>query len=204
MQPEQVSSPADLQRPGVRRDNPHVTPIVLLAGPPSAGKTTAARSLAERLPRSVHVEVDRIREDMVVSGRVLPSPAWGDDLREQLVLARRSATAIAAIYREAGFAVVIDDFLDPNSKLHEYDELRSLTSVWSVVLWPTQDVAHRRNATRFPDGVEDAYSSRAIDHAFTGGAERVAALPGLGWHVIDNTELSVDETVDRLVRLLGY
>jgi hypothetical protein len=35
------------------------TPVLILTGPPGAGKTTAARVLAERSERAVHVESDR-------------------------------------------------------------------------------------------------------------------------------------------------
>lgn len=175
---------------------------MLLAGPPCAGKTTTARALAERFPRSVHVEVDRIREDMVVSGRVLPSPAWGDELRLQLVLARRSATCLALTYAEAGFTVVIDDFLDPNSHLREYDDLRARPDVHPVVLWPDRSVAHHRNRLRSAGGTPDEYSIRAVDHAYSSGPERLAALPGAGWRVIDNSALSVEATVDAVASLL--
>ncbi len=34
--------------------------VLLLTGPPGAGKSTVARIVAERFERSVHVEADRI------------------------------------------------------------------------------------------------------------------------------------------------
>jgi AAA domain len=51
--------------------SPDDTPVLILTGPPGAGKTTAARVLAERSERAVHVESDRFFE-FIRSGLVDP------------------------------------------------------------------------------------------------------------------------------------
>ena len=96
--------------------------IYLIIGGPAAGKSTTARALADRFPRSIHVPVDDLR-DMVAQGRIVPaSDGWSDGLVEQIRLARETAVGIATRYAEAGFVVVLDDFWDP-LELLDYREL---------------------------------------------------------------------------------
>ena len=93
--------------------------VYLVAGPPGVGKSTVARLMAGLLARSVLVDVDRIRDTMVVNGRVLPGIEWTAPLVQQLAAARESACAIAHAYDGIGFDVVIDDLFDPHSRLAE-------------------------------------------------------------------------------------
>jgi hypothetical protein len=102
--------------------------VFLLVGAPAVGKRPAAHALALRLPRSVHIPVDTLR-DMVVSGIVHPDDDWDAALIEQLKIARKTATQMAIDYSRAGFDVVIDDFWDPNSRLAEYEGLSELTGM---------------------------------------------------------------------------
>src|SRR4028118_2364256 len=95
-----------------------VTAIYVVVGPPAAGKSTTSRALCALFGRSVHIPADDLR-DMVCSGRVLPSPEWGAEVTHQLALARATAVDMATRYRDAGFTVVIDDFVDP-AHLQEY------------------------------------------------------------------------------------
>ena len=88
-------------------------PLFLLIGPPAVGKSTTSKALAAKFGRSIHIPVDDIR-DMVVSGLVLPSLEWNQDLVQQITLARESVIQMGLNYQRAGFAVVVDDFLDPN------------------------------------------------------------------------------------------
>ncbi|HRL14538.1 MAG TPA: hypothetical protein PKX07_21830, partial [Aggregatilineales bacterium] len=90
-----------------------MNPIYVVVGPPAVGKSTTSRALAARFPKSIHIPVDDLR-NMVVSGLMLPGAVWSDGLAQQITLARTSAASMALAYHTAGFAVVIDDFWDPN------------------------------------------------------------------------------------------
>ncbi|MFZ5855821.1 MAG: AAA family ATPase, partial [Chloroflexota bacterium] len=92
-----------------------MTPIFFLAGAPAVGKSTAARALAAKFPKSMHISVDTLR-DMVISGAIHPSGNWSPGLVEQLSLARASAMQMAISYNQAGFVVIIDDFWDPHGR----------------------------------------------------------------------------------------
>ena len=88
------------------------SPIYLLVGSTSAGKSTAARALATSFERGVHVPVDDLRH-IVVTGATWPGPDSSEALVRQVALARSAAVRMALDYAAAGFAVVIDDFFDP-------------------------------------------------------------------------------------------
>lgn len=167
--------------------------MFVLVGPPAAGKTTTSRALCGRFPRSVHISVDKIRE-IVVTGLVLPSPRWSDELAQQVTLARESAMDMAARYRQAGFTVVVDDFVDPHG-LAEYEGLSEWPGVRRVVLFPSQQEAHRRNVLREGDTPERAYIDDGIRHVYGLLRELAAKLRRDGWDFVDSTRLTVDQTV---------
>lgn len=81
---------------------------LLLTGPPAVGKSTVARSLAERFAPCAVIEVDDVRR-MVVSGSVAPWEA-GEGAR-QTELAARHACLMMGSFVDAGFAVVATDVL---------------------------------------------------------------------------------------------
>lgn len=167
----------------------------LVVGPPAVGKSTVTRLLAEARPQSVLVDVDRIRDTMVVSGAVLPGPEWSDALVRQLSASRQSACAIARAYDAIGFDVVIDDFWDPGH-LADYaliDDLRPRR----IVLLPPREVALARNAGRgrggdfIEEGIAEVY-------AYLPPADAMAAA---GWTVLDNDGEPAAATRDRILAL---
>lgn len=174
-------------------------PIFLIIGIPATGKTTTSRALASRFPMALHIPVDDLRM-MVVSGLVLPGPEWTEALVEQVSLARRSAARMALAYREAGFTAVIDDFLDSNTP-GDYRELLQQPGVRRAVLLPTQEEARRRNHKRSGGGPDAAYIDDGIRFFYDTARELAARLSDEGWLVIDNTALTVEETVDAILRV---
>jgi len=170
------------------------TPVYLVVGPPAVGKSTTARALAASFPRAIRVGVDELR-DQVVSGRVLPGPDWSDDLVQQLRAARATAVFIARTYRDLGFAVVIDDFWDPHSRLVEYAELAAEPDVHRIALLPPVSAAHARNLHRSGGTTPDPYIGAAIDATHDATIAAAGDLARSGWTVIDNADLSVKATV---------
>ena len=81
--------------------------LVILSGPPNAGKSLAAEALCQRYDRMLHIDVGVLR-DFLRMGRLRPwdeSPA-GRRPREPLIA---SACDMARRFLDAGYGVVIDD-----------------------------------------------------------------------------------------------
>ena len=179
-----------------------MTPIFLLAGGPSVGKSTTAAALAAQFPRSIHIPVDVLR-DMVVTGCALPGADWSQDLVEQLVLARDCAVNMALAYHKAGFAVVIDDFWDPNSGLAEYAALFSQPQVRKILLYPCRDAARARNRQRSGPGGAADYIDDGIRLVYEHLDAVVDDLAAQGWWVLNTTELGVEDVVSSVLARAG-
>jgi len=78
--------------------------IYLISGPPGAGKSTLASELSDFLPKSIHIECDKIY-NMVKGGFVKP---WRDGARVLLEVMYDAFVALATVYANAGFTVVSD------------------------------------------------------------------------------------------------
>ena len=167
------------------------SPIYLLVGSSSAGKSTAARALAASFERGVHIPVDDLRH-MVVAGIASPAPDWSEELVRQIALARAAAVRTALDYAAAGFAVVIDDFFDPLG-LREYRGLLARPDALGVVLYPTEAEVRRRNAAR--SGTPDPSAEMAIGHAYGFMGPMLDGLIADGWLVLDTTTLDAAATV---------
>ncbi|MBP8948429.1 MAG: AAA family ATPase [Candidatus Promineofilum sp.] len=172
-------------------------PIYLIIGPPAVGKSTTSRALAACFPRSIHIPVDDLR-NMVVSGLALPALEWGDELTQQVALARQAVIGMALAYREAGFTVIIDDFWDPN-RLAEYEALAGAPHVRRVLLLPSRAEAHRRNLLRSGDSPARMYIDEGIRAVYDGLAGAVGELRRQGWRVVDTSALTVAEAVQTIL-----
>jgi hypothetical protein len=173
-------------------------PVFILIGPPAVGKSTTSKALALKFERSIHIPVDDLR-DMVVSGLVLPGYEWSPELVEQICLARQSAIQMALRYQKAGFAVVIDDFIDPN-QLSEYRAILNEPGIHKIVLYPDQDSAHARNYQRAGDNQSRFYIDEGIRMVYQQLHFMLEPLRQDGWIVVDTTELSIEQTVLEILK----
>jgi predicted kinase len=83
--------------------------ILLLTGPPGAGKTTVAHLLAARAERGVHLETDKFW-GFIAGGYVEP---WRPEAHEQNAVVMDIVSNAAARYSAAGYLTIVDGILIP-------------------------------------------------------------------------------------------
>ncbi len=85
--------------------------LVILSGPPNAGKSATAEALCQRYDRMLHVDVGALR-DSIRMGRLRP---WDDSPagRKQGALLVAAACDLARRFLDAGYGAVIDDVVTP-------------------------------------------------------------------------------------------
>ena len=149
----------------------------------------------QRFERSLHIPVDDLRH-MVVSGLADKSFSVSPAL-DQLRLARESAARMAVSYSDSGFAVAIDDFWHVEMRDGDYSPVTE-NRLQRILLLPNLEVTINRLQAR--DGRTDHFEQalRFVHHAIETRPELLT-----GWHVVDSSELNVEETVDCILELTG-
>ncbi len=84
-------------------------PVLIVTGPPGVGKTTVARTFADRSTRSVHLESDAFFR-FIRAGHVEP---WRSESRAQNEAVMGIVAAAASAYADAGYLTVIDGIVLP-------------------------------------------------------------------------------------------
>lgn len=162
---------------------------ILITGVMAAGKSTVAQAVAERLPRSVHLRGDVFRR-MIVNGQAEMGFELSEEAVRQLLLRYRLAARVAGEYLDAGFSVVYQDII-LGSGFAEVLEMHRGRPLYAFVLCPSPEAVARRDAERHKTGYRDAAEVASFDEVLRG------EMPRIGYW-LDNTDLTVEETVDAL------
>ncbi len=163
--------------------------ILILTGPPAAGKNTTGSQLAARLPRCVVIDVDLIRS-MVVQPHI---PPWqGEAGMAQLRLGAQNACLLAQNFQQAGYDVVILDVLtDETASI--YRRALQQFDAKIVLLLPALAEALSRNQKRgqilTDDEVRLLYGWQQQLHEYD--------------QRIDNSEQPVEDVVTQLLSAMG-
>ena len=178
-----------------------MNPILIIIGSPASGKSTISQEIAKQSLKGVHIPVDDLRI-MVLGGVIHPGPEWHPELVEQLELARQTAIDMALRYQSSGFLVAIDDFWDPYSQLKEYEPLIDNPNVIKIILKPDVNTTIARNHARMPPSEFRTQMDDAIRMVNLELDKQGSTLRTRGWHIIDTTNDTIEETISRILSLI--
>jgi len=152
-------------------------PILVVAGPAGAGKTTIGRELAARFEASVLLPVDSFMT-YVVNGWVDPWLPAADAQNDALGAA---VTAAAIVFARAGYTVIVDGPLFPHGirGMQDMCEPRGVELHYAV-LRPAPAECRERLRRRGGDA--------AVHHAFDQLYDRYEDLGDFAGHVFDNAD----------------
>lgn len=167
--------------------------MLVLTGPPGAGKSTVAADLARRAERGVHLETDAFFR-FFVSGYIEP---WLPESHQQNAVAMAAVAEAAASYALGGYFTVVDGVVIPRwflGPLRDILTVRGLRVAYAVLRVPLQACVRRVDqregaALADPEVIADLW-------------RQFADLGELGGHAVHVEELGPAAAADAVAAAL--
>lgn len=167
--------------------------VVIVSGPPGAGKSTVTEALCERYDRTVHLETD----DLYGWIRMGYIPPWQTGSMQQNVMVSRGAARAATAFAAEQYGVFVDGVIGPLHLPVYIEELRSSgVPVHYAVLLPPLDVILRRAEDREKQ-IPNAGDMFARVHAM------FADAPAPERWTLDNSGMTPQQTADAVMDACG-
>jgi chloramphenicol 3-O-phosphotransferase len=165
--------------------------LFVISGIPASGKSTIARLLANRLDRAVYVPGDTIRA-MVINGRADANADAGAGQLEDLLLRYQGMLAIAKVYLNDGFDVIVEDVII-GQMVRQFLPLVPVPEMHLVFLDPSGDAVAERDRERTKTAYGVQWNVRQLRDVLHMETARI----GL-W--LDTSELTADQTVEHILK----
>jgi len=166
--------------------------IVIVSGPPGAGKTAVARRLATDgdSPRAIHMHTDDFYA-YIRKGFVEP---WRKESHEQNTIVLDALAAAAVVYAKGGYDVFVDGVVGP----WFFEPWFAATDAANVelnyvLLVPDEATTVARATSRRPPALTDPTVVHDMWRQF-------AQLSDYGDHVVDTTQMALDDALE-LIRI---
>ena len=135
--------------------------LLLITGPPGAGKSTVSRAIAKLSPHSVFVEGDAFF-GFLATGSIAP---WLPEANQQNQVVTRAAASAAGQYASGGYFTVYDGIVGPWF-LRTFALASGLDELHYVILLPPVDICVERVATRLDHAFADEGATRHMHEEF--------------------------------------
>jgi predicted ABC-type ATPase len=141
--------------------NPTMGSLLVITGPPGAGKSTVAKLLIPRFEQSVLIEGDAFFA-FFKTGAIEP---WLPESHGQNTVVTQAAASAAGRFASGGFMTIYDGVVGPWF-LPVFSQATTLSQLDYVVLLPSVEECVRRVASRADHGFDNEDATRHMHDQF--------------------------------------
>ncbi|MCL2500605.1 MAG: AAA family ATPase [Defluviitaleaceae bacterium] len=160
--------------------------IIIISGPPGAGKSTVSRILSEKSPHdlTVYVHTDDFYNN-IRKGYIAP---WKPGAEKQNKMVSNIMVSCAKHYAEAGYEVVVDGLIGDWALNDWIDAVCDEIKIHYIIIFPSIETMFNRNKIR------DTKLNDEDIHAMTGLYNAISGWKFFKSHSIDSSKQDPDET----------